>query len=205
MRIPLLLLTVCLFTASRLAAAEPTTLERLTACLTGTFSTAEQARGDQNFRDVTLHAARIWPDRADGPWLYVEQSLPDAPDHPYRQRVYQLATRADGSLESRVFELNDPIGLTVAWQDPSRFAPLDPASLVARAGCSVILHPQPDGSFKGGTEGQGCASTLRGASYATSEATISARQVITWDRGFNAAGTQVWGSLHGGYIFKRVD
>jgi CpeT protein len=199
------LFAVCLLTASRLAAAEPTALERLTACLTGAFSSAEQARGDQNFRNVTLHAARIWPERADGPWLYVEQALTDAPDHPYRQRVYQLAARADGSLESRIFELNDPIGLTGAWQDPSRFAKLDPAGLITRAGCAVIFHPQPDGSFKGGTEGQGCASTLGGASYAISEATINTRQVITWDRGFNAAGTQVWGSLHGGYIFKRVE
>jgi CpeT protein len=199
------LLVVCLLTADRLSAAEPTTLERLTACLTGKFSTAEQARGDQNFRDVILHAVRIWPDRADGPWLYVEQALPDAPAHPYRQRIHQLGARTDGSLELRVFELSDPIGFTGAWQDPSRFAKLDPTSLIGRPGCSVVLHPQPDGSFKGGTEGRGCASTLHGASYATSEATISPRQVITWDRGYNAAGTQVWGSTHGGYVFTRVE
>jgi CpeT protein len=199
------LLAICLLAANRLTAADPTALERLAASLTGTFSTSEQARSDQNFRDVTLHGVRIWPGSSDGPWLYAEQTLTDAPDHPYRQRIYQLVARSDGALELRVFELNDPIGFTRAWQDPARFAKLDPASLIARVGCAVILHLQPDGSFKGGTEGRGCASTLGGASYTTSEATISARQLITWDRGYNAAGTQVWGSIHGGFIFQRVE
>ncbi len=200
-----LLLLVCLLPANLLAATEPGAVQQLASCLTGTFSTAEQARGDQNFLDVTLHLARIWPDRPDGPWLYAEQALTDAPDHPYRQHIYQLFARADGALELRVYDLNDPIGFTRAWQEPARFAKLAPASLIARTGCAMILHSQPDGSFKGGTEGQGCSSSLGGASYATSEATLSARQLIMWDRGYNAAGIQIWGSTHGGYIFKRVD
>lgn len=152
--------------------------------------------------------APIWIDRTDGPWLYAEQARTVAPDHPYRRRVYQLAARPDGALESRVYEPSDPIGLTGAWRDPVRFAvaKLDLAtSLNARAGCTVVLHPQPDSSFKGGTEGQGCVSALQAASYATSEATINAAQVVTWERGYNAAGVQVWGSLHGGYVFRRIE
>ena len=201
----LFLLAGCLILSIRLAAAEATALERLAACLTGTFSSAEQARGDQNFRDVTLQAAPIWTERPDGPWLYAEQALTDAPDHPYRQRIYQLAARTDGALECRVFELPDPIVATGAWKDPTRLAKLTPADLTIHAGCILILRAQPDGSFKGGTAGKDCANALRGARYATTETTVTPNGVITWERGYNASDTQVWGSIHGGYHFKRIE
>lgn len=200
-----LLIIVCLFAATRFTAAEPTALDRLAACLAGAFSSADQARGDRNFRDLTLHVAPIWTDRNDGPWLYAEQALTDAPDHPYRQRIYQLAARADGALECRVFDLPDPIGATGAWKEPARLARLKPADLATHDGCTLVLRVQPDGSFKGGTGGKGCASTLQGASYATTEATITAKETALWERGYNASGTQVWGSVHGGYAFKRIE
>ena len=204
MRLSFLLVLNLILLAGR-ASAEPTTLERLAALLPGTYSTADQARNDQNFRNVTLHIVRLWPDRSDGPWLYLEQALTDAPEHPYRQRIYQLAPRADGSLEARIFELSDPIGLTEAWKVPARFAKLDPAKLVPCAGCTLIFHVQADGSFKGGTEGRDCASNLRGASYATTETSVNPRQIITWERGYNAGGVQVWGSILGGFIFRKVE
>ncbi|MDI1320016.1 MAG: chromophore lyase CpcT/CpeT [bacterium] len=200
-----LLLAACLLLSARLPAAEPSALERLAACLTGTFSSADQARGDQNFRNVTLHVAPVWADRTDGPWLYAEQALADAPDHPYRQRLYQLATRADSSLECRVFDLPDPIAATGAWKDPSRLGSLKPAGLAAQDTCTLILRAQPDGSFKGGTEGKGWINTLRGASYASAEITITAKETIIWERGYNASATQVWGSIHGGYVFMRTE
>jgi hypothetical protein len=28
--------------------------------------------------------------------------------------------------------------------------------------------------------------------------------LVTWDRGFDAEGNQVWGSTDAGYIFKRL-
>src|SRR4051812_294302 len=190
----------CLLLAQ--ARAEPSTLEHLTVFLSGTFSNAEQARGDQNFRNTTLHIAPIWTDRSDGPWLYLEHALEDAPAHPYRQQIYQLASRPDASLEIRVFDLPDPIAATGSWRDPARLLKLLPSNLAPREGCTMILKLQPGGSFKGGTEGTGCASSLRGAAYSTFETTISNLEIVMWERGYNAAGVQVWGSIHGGYVFK---
>ena len=204
MRPALTFIASLLLLASR-GLAEPSTLEHLTVFLTGSFSSADQARGDQNFRATTLHITPIWTDRSDGPWLYLEQALADAPVHPYRQLIYQLATRPDHTLEARIFELTDPVAATGAWKDPALLAKLAPANLVPREGCTLILRLQPGGTFKGGTEGTGCASTLRGASYSTIETVISNLQIVTWERGYNAAGTQVWGSIHGGYVFKRVE
>lgn len=204
MRLPLLL-GFGLFLTARLSAAEPTAIERLAACLAGTFSSAEQARGDQNFHDVTLHVTRIWADRTDGPWFYAEQALTGAADHPYRQRIYQLATRDDGASLVHIFEPPDLLAATGAWRDPARLGQLNPANLASHEGCLFVLHVQPDGSFTGGTEGKGCSNTLRDASYATTEVTISAKETIMWERGYNAAGAQVWGANHGGYVFKRTE
>ena len=187
----------------RPALAESSALEHLTIFLTGTFSNTDQARGDQNFRDTTLHIVPLWTDRADGPWFYFEQALTDAPEHPYRQSIYQLVARTDGALELRTFEIPDPIAATGAWKDPALLTRLATASPTPREGCTLILRLQPDGSFKGGTEGKGCSNGLRGASYSSTETIITDRQLITWERGYNAAGTQVWGSIHGGYIFKK--
>lgn len=125
---PALAFIASLFLLVSRGLAEPSTLEHLTVFLTGSFSNANQARGDQNFRAATLHISPIWTDRADGPWLYLEQALADAPAHPYRQLVYQLATRPDHALEVRIFELPDPIAATGAWKDPALLAKLTPSS-----------------------------------------------------------------------------
>jgi hypothetical protein len=202
---PLAILIACLLLLTSRGLAEPSTLDHLAVFMTGSFSSADQARGDQNFRATTLHITPVWTDRSDGPWLYLEQALADAPAHPYRQLIYQLATHADDTLAVRIFELPDPITATGAWKDPALLAKLTPTNLVTREGCTLILRLQPGGTFKGGTEGTGCASTLRGASYSTIETAISNLQIVTWERGYNAAGTQVWGSIHGGYVFKRVE
>src|SRR5260221_1423543 len=119
---PVLSLLASLLLLTGRALAEPSALEHLTVFLTGTFSNTDQARGDQNFRDTTLHVAPIWRDRTDGPWLYSEQALTDGLEHPYRQYIYQLATRADNALEVRIFELPDPIAATGAWKDSVRLA-----------------------------------------------------------------------------------
>ena len=185
--------------------AEDAPLVRLTAALTGHFTSADQSAVDPIYRHVLWHAVPIWRDRADGPWLYLEQSLADAPELPYRQRICQLAARADGILEQRVFNLAQPVSFTGAWQDAARLAKLTLTDLIFQEGCTVFFREQSDGSFRGGTEGAGCTNDVHGAASATAELTVTARQIISWERGYNAAKAQVWGSLAGGYVFKRVD
>ncbi len=196
---------ICLLLLANPALSAPSASEQMAAAMTGTFTTAEQARGDQIFRHLTLHAAPIWTDRMDGLWLYVEQALSDAPEHPYRQLIYQLIALTDGSLEAHVFDLPEPIAVTGAWKNPSRLGKLTPVDLSTQQVCTLVFQIQSDGSFKGGTGVKGYASTLRGASYATTEITVSDQQIMLWDRGYNANGTQVWGSVRGGYLFKKIE
>ncbi len=202
----LLLATAALIAAPLFASDTAATLalERLATLLTGTFSSSDQALADKNYRNTTLHAVRIWTDRADGPWIYVEQALADAPDQPYRQRVYQLALSRDDTLETRIFTLDDPIKATGAWRKSVPLSDLTPTRLAFNEGCTVFFRAMPDGSFVGSTQGEGCTSDLRGATHATTEATLTSDKIVWWERGFNAARRQVWGSAAGGYVFKRV-
>lgn len=196
---------ICLLLLANPARSAPSASEQLAAAMTGTFSTTEQARGDQNFRNLTMHATPIWTDRMDGPWLYAEQALSDAPEHPHRQHIYQLIALTESSLELHVFDLPEPIAVTGAWKNPLHLGKLTPVDLSTHQVCTLVFQIQSDGSFKGGTGVQGYASTLRGASFATTEMTVSAQQILLWDRGYNANGTQVWGSVRGGYLFKRIE
>lgn len=172
--------------------------------LEGSFTSAEQAERDERYFEVNLHHARIWPQRADGTWLYVEQALAANPDSPYRQRVYRVWLRPDGVIESAVYELPEPNRFVGAWRDPGSLDSLSPISLEKRDGCAVVFTDIDDDAMTGATIGTGCTSTLRGASYATSEVTITANGITSWDRGFNDAGEQVWGAEAGPYEFRRV-
>ncbi|HRW89883.1 MAG TPA: CpcT/CpeT family chromophore lyase, partial [Flavobacteriales bacterium] len=63
-------------------------LAELASWMTGSFSSAAQAEADTNYYAIELEMARIWPERTDGVWLYVEQAVAAKKEKPYRQRVY---------------------------------------------------------------------------------------------------------------------
>ncbi|MEY3143421.1 MAG: phycocyanobilin lyase CpcT [Planctomycetota bacterium] len=171
--------------------------------LTGSFSSEAQSKVDGEFFDVRLHMTPIWTSRADGPWLYVEQAMATNLDRPYRQRVYRLIDRGDGSVESFVYELPNQAERVGAWSDPSRFDADSPDALVPRAGCSIVLQ-RVGTMWVGSTNERDCESSLRGASYATSEVILRANGLESWDRGFDANDNQVWGAKKGPYEFRRI-
>jgi hypothetical protein len=187
------------------APAKDPDLERLAAWMTGTFASAEQAKSDpEEYRDVRLGTARIWTERPDGPWLYVEQAVAGALDRPYRQRVYRLRHVGDDLFESRVHELPDPLRFAGAFADPSRLAALSPDDLSEMTGCAVVLRRIDETTFRGSTLGSACTNDFRGASFATSEVTVTAEGIDSWDRGYDAAWGQVWGATKGPYRFRRA-
>jgi hypothetical protein len=179
-------------------------LSDLLRYMTGSFSSTAQAEADSAYLDIRLEMVRIWPDRTDGAWLYVEQAAGDALHRPYRQRVYRVTEEIDGGFRSEVFELPEPKEFVGAWGEPDRFDGLGPRMLLPRRGCAVHLARAEDRAFVGGTEGSACSSELQGASYATSEVTITADRLVSWDRGFDEEGNQVWGATAGPYVFRRV-
>jgi CpeT protein len=199
-----LLLIVASPAASQAAAPPPAALDRLASWMAGSFSSEEQAKTDTNFFDIRLHMTRIWTDRSDGCWLYVEQAAASHLDKPYRQRVYHL-TISNDTLVSDVYTLADPLRFAGDWAKPAPLAGLTVDSLSLRDGCSIYLIAEADTAFVGSTRGTGCASDLRGATHATSEVRITREIISSWDRGFDAAGKQVWGAISGGYVFRKIE
>ncbi|MCW8811669.1 MAG: chromophore lyase CpcT/CpeT [Ignavibacteriaceae bacterium] len=180
--------------------------DRLVDYMTGSFSSAEQAEKDTNYLNIELEMVQIWKDRTDGPWIYVEQSVSNHKEKPYRQRVYQLWNRSDGKIESRVYTIPNPLRFAGDYNKDFPLIRITPDSLTLRKGCEVVLYMNDYGNFEGGTVDSNCASDLRGASYATSEVTIYKDKLISWDRGFDKNGKQVWGATKRGYVFlKKVN
>jgi CpeT protein len=171
--------------------------------MTGSFSSEEQAEKDSNYFNIELEMVQLWKDRTDGPWLYIEQAVAESKDKPYRQRVYQLRKRNDGKIESLVYTIIDPLRFAGDYKKEFPLLRLTPDSLNLKEGCEVILYQADNGYFEGSTVDKNCGSDLRGASYATSEVMIDKDKLISWDRGFDEKGNQVWGATEGGYIFKK--
>ncbi|MBK8549754.1 MAG: chromophore lyase CpcT/CpeT [Ignavibacteria bacterium] len=177
----------------------------LVAMMEGSFSSEEQSKNDSDYYDIRLHMKRIWPELSPAYWLYVEQATAEAQDKPYRQRVYRITNTYEGRFESAVFTITDPLRFAGEWKKENPLSELNPDSLTLREGCSVILTLMNDTTYEGSTEGNNCLSDLRGAKYATSEVKITSDKIISWDRGYDEEGKQVWGAVKGGYVFKRRD
>ncbi len=171
--------------------------------MTGSFSSAEQAKMDSTYFDIRLEMIPIWEEYDEGAWLYVEQAAAEYLDKPYRQRVYLVEKVDDTNFTSKVFTLPEEERFIGAHKDLSAFKIITPDSLVFREGCTITLKYR-NGKFMGSTTGNGCGSSINDAVYATSVVSITENELRSWDRGFNAEGKQVWGAEHGPYIFIRA-
>ena len=177
-------------------------LKKLFSMMQGSFSSQAQAAVDSAYFDIRLHMARIWPERTDGYWLYVEQAVAVMQQKPYRQRVYHVHRTPEGNLISEVFTLPAPLRFAGAFADAAKLKSITSDSLQLRTGCHIALAANGS-NFAGSTQGHGCTSDLKGASYATSEVVISTDKLVSWDRGYNAENKQVWGAEKGGYVFIK--
>ncbi len=179
-------------------------IELLTSYMQGTFSSEEQSKQDTTYFHIILHMKRMWTERTDGIWLYVEQAIAGSDAKPYRQRVYKLTELQDGTIESAVYTIQDALKYAGEWKSDSPLEGLDLTKLTQRKNCSVYLTRNEDESYSGSTKGKDCESELRNAKYATSDVTINSERMISWDRGYDENGKQVWGAVKGGYIFNKV-
>lgn len=170
--------------------------------LIGEFSSAEQAKRDTSYFNIHLSMSRIWNDRTDGVWLYVEQAMDARRDKPYRQRVYQLTRGSDGDFVSEIYTIKNAADVIGLQNSAAKKSLLTPNAIEHKEGCAVHMRPVND-AYEGGTVGSACPSDLRGASYATTVITMKQGELVSWDRGFDAKGNQVWGAVNGGYVFVK--
>jgi hypothetical protein len=204
-RISLIVIVAAQLLAAQLFAQKLTAsdLKKLAGTMAGEYSSEAQAKADTNYFHIMLRMKPIWKDNPDGFWFYVEQSVATAQQKPYRQRVYHLYLNDDTTIVSKVYEIKNPLKYTLGWKESGKLAGLTPDSLVDRQGCGIYLHKRSSGTFTGSTPGKECLSSLRGATYATSEVAVYSDKLVSWDRGWNKEDKQVWGAEKGGYIFIK--
>jgi len=196
----LLVLTSCSTTqpaASNLQA-------KLTDWMQGHFTSEAQSKTDKDFFNIHLNMKQIWPQRTDATWLYVEQAAFGYLDKPYRQRVYKVIELSEGHFSSQVLTLENPLSYAGAYATPQQFSSLTPSDLTVKQGCTVYLTWNDNSqTFAGSTKEKECLSSLRGATYATSEVIISKDSILSWDRGFDTDNKHIWGAIKSGYIFDQ--
>jgi CpeT/CpcT family (DUF1001) len=185
--------------APQAAANDPAA--EVAALMAGQYDSRDQSTSDRTYYPISLAMIPIWPQRTDGHWLYVEQAMADSADKPYRQRVYRVSNGVDGDVLSAVYTIDQPARFVQGWRNGA-LESLTEAMLQPRAGCTVSLRAAGT-VWRGATTGKDCASDLRGAAYATAEVTLDNASMRSWDRGFDAAGKQVWGATAGPYQFIK--
>lgn len=171
--------------------------------LAGRFDSADQARSTPGYPAIQLVACPADVPSLGPRVLYVEQRRMDAADSPERQRVYAFepADPADSAAVARVFDLAVP-GSSVGACGLSVRPRFTRDELVERVGCTVSLHA--DGPvYRGSTSGRSCPTTLKGATYVTSDVVLDTFGLRSWERGFDPSGAQRWGSESGPYVFVR--
>lgn len=178
-------------------------IEELFSLMQGSFNSEQQSIEDSTYFNISLHMYPIWKDK--GHWLYVEQALNAKQDQPYRQRIYEINKVNDSVFSSTIYTLPNDSLYIGKWRDPDFLDQLPIDSIVKRKGCEVYLSRIGDTIFTGATKPKSCESSLRGASYATSEVDIYPGKIVSWDRGFDTEGNQVWGAEKGGYIFLKIN
>lgn len=135
-------------------------------------------------------------------FLYQEQAHSDRLSQPYRQRFLQIAPSSDGQqVESRGFRPLTPELWINLCERPVAERLVQPTDISA-IDCSVFLRRVGE-DYIGHTQANGCPSTYRGAVRTTNHIILNRLGMETHDRGFDAAGHQVWGSTGEPYRFVR--
>lgn len=178
-------------------------LKKLFQTMAGEYNSEAQSIADTSFFNISLRMKPFWKESTDGYWLYVEQAIAANQEKPYRQRAYHLYIGDDTTIISKVFELKNPSQYIGAWKDANKLKNITVDSLIDRQGCGILLHKQKNNVYTGATPGKQCLSSLRGATYATSEVSIYSDRLLSWDRGWDANDKQVWGAVKSGYIFIK--
>lgn len=191
-------------------------LETLSAWLVGEYTTSEQAESDRRLNaayqhdDVSLQIVPMSVPDLDVPrgarQFYLEQALKGREASPYRQRVLALFRTAGGVLTTRTYRISRSADLVGAARHRATLNGLRADRLASEPGCDVTWTRVDQFLYVGaGGRGRSCGTTSRGATYVTTQSSVTAHTLIALDRGFDGHDSQQWGPPQGvvGYIFRK--
>ncbi|MBI4750471.1 MAG: chromophore lyase CpcT/CpeT [Acidobacteria bacterium] len=156
-------------------------------------------------RKITMHLTPCAIEGLPGPTVYIEQHASEAPDQPYRQRIYQIF-RKRGEVTIRTYEL---IGgreaakpYIMGYKNPEVLKSITATKLTPV--CDLVVHRKGK-EFVGKTP-MPCPNMFNGAVEVTSDVTIGPDYLFSLDRGWAADGQQAWGPNDGvAFEFRRVN
>lgn len=195
-------LLLCMALTLAVSAQRSRALEQVAYAMAGSYSSAEQAKADSSYQECELEVQRIWHKRKDGAWLYVEEATADNKEQALRQQVYHIKQVNDSTFMMDVLSIRNGAEFLGAYADAAKLLTLMPDSLQKLEGCSLTLHKRGP-FYVGGTQGQYCRGQSDAAAYASSEMVITNESLVTWERGWNNEGKQVWGAEVGGTVFLK--
>ncbi len=171
--------------------------------LTGSWKSSKPvAVGTQSF-DILMNVAPVAiSDVPDA--MYAEIARSDAPDKPYRQAIWRLYRR-QGQVRLQTLEFRRKGGefgsIIGLWAAPEAFPKISMSDLVGTL--DIALTKAGEG-YTGKTP-HAFPTAAGGATEMTSEISFDANAFTSADRGFDAAGSVVWGPAAGeSYGFARV-
>lgn len=202
-----LLLSFALTAQNAFAGSNTPTVDYFAELLTGVFDSSAQAIDDSTYLDVTVRhctvkVADLPLGKRSGHFLALRQSV-STDANPYRARILRIfAGETPDVVRASSYATLPGVDITNLCFKPEVERVISFKQL-AEEKCTTESR-YVDGSFVGGTTGQGCPSSRAGAVRMTSEITLNGQGMTTWDRGWNAAGELAWGPEKGPYRFERV-
>ncbi len=182
--------------------------DTVAARLEGVMDTSAQALANVNAPNVRMITCRVrlTTTEAEGQhnsiFLYQEQALIKNLASPYRQRFLQISPSAySQSVRSLSFKPATPTAWINFCAKPESDRTIQRRDL-GTVVCSVFLKPSGD-AYVGNTPADGCPANIRGAVRIKNHIVLRAIGMDTWDRGFDAAGQQVWGATEESYQFRH--
>jgi hypothetical protein len=176
--------------------------------LNGVISSSDHSMADVTYHDVTLTHCKInvngQPDDLKGShFLYLRQAISLHKANPYRKRIVRVGPNySTGQVVTTNYRPLRQVAFDGICDLPEEERFVDFSKDVGEPICTTYLTRQ-NNLFVGGTPPEGCPNTRNGAVRATSEVRLGEDWMSSWDRGWNAAGSQVWGATEGPYVFKR--
>lgn len=181
-------------------------MQRFTTVLEGDFSNEAQHKSDNRYAHVMLHVRRIWKERSDAHWYYLEQYPFGLPEEPYVQTVFGVQTMGPDSLRLSRYNIPNERDYLGAWEQKKPLRDIRPSDLSALPSCDVFLKKAERTHFVGSTKGSDCRYffLVDGADYSVTRMDISYEALQLDTEMFNEEGKKVFGQETEAYIYEPI-
>lgn len=188
------------------ASALKNSMQRFTAVLEGDYSNEAQYKNDSRYAHVILHIRRIWKERSDAHWYYLEQYPNGLPEEPYVQTIFGVQTMGPDSLRLSRYIIPNEREYLGAWKQKKPLRDLRPSELKALPSCDVFLEKAERTHFVGSTTGNDCSYffLVDGADYSVTRMDISHDAIQLDTEMFTNDGTKVFGKDTDAYIYEPL-